>query len=356
MAGNIPLDVAGVLSVWFETLLYGIYTCLFLSSFYMTLRKGMLHTRPSKIFFVATIVMWINCTAHVAVNLYRLLRGYVYLRETVGPTNYFIDLGRPDNVTHGVLNALMTWMGDSLVIYRCYLVWDNNIWIIIVPVILLIVSIISNCVALYMFTKVPLGTIFGPALVHWMNTIYATAFAQNGLTSSLIAYRIWKQEKNAWRAGIRAQGSGSSLIPVARIVVESAAGYMALLLCLIVLYALNHNGQFVMQEASPPAVGIVFCTISVRISMRSYKVWRTTAKANTTHLDFGGNLTSEPVPESSALPRSVTDTTVTRISGEQEKGLSAINMTALPVPEGLDGKTTPGTRATDQKKESSTHP
>ncbi|KAK1234860.1 hypothetical protein PQX77_001954 [Marasmius sp. AFHP31] len=282
MAKNLPLDVAGALAVWFETLVYGIYTCLFFCSFYMTLKKGMLHTRPAKIFFIATIVMYINCTAHVGVNLYRLLRGYVYLRETIGPTAYFNDLGRPDNVTHGVLNALMTWMGDSLVIYRCYLVWDNSILVVILPVLLLIVSI-----TLYLFTKVPLGTIFGPALVHWMNTIYATAFAQNALTTGLIAYRIWKQEKASRRAGIRSQGSQSSLIPVARIVVESAAAYMALLLCLIVLYALDHNGQFVMQEASPPAVGIVFCSISVRISMRSYQLWKTTGRANTgTNLDF----------------------------------------------------------------------
>ncbi|KAG7099699.1 hypothetical protein E1B28_001519 [Marasmius oreades] len=325
MAGNIPLDVAGVLSVWFETLIYGIYTCLFLSSFYMTLRKGMLHSRPSKIFFVATLVMWINCSAHVAVNLYRLLRGYVYLRETVGPTNYFNDLGRPDKVVAGVLNALMTWMGDSLVIYRCYLVWDSNIWVVILPISLLIVSIISNCVALYMFTKVPLGTIFGPALVHWMNTIYATAFAQNALTSSLIAYRLWKQEKNSRRAGIRSQGSSSNLIPVARIVVESAALYMALLLCLIVLYIQNNNGQFVLQEASPPAVGIVFCSISVRVSMRSHKMWRTTARATETHLSFDNNLVSEQSVGTGGLPRSISNATVTRTSGEQEKGAGTLN-------------------------------
>ncbi|KAL0567722.1 hypothetical protein V5O48_014274 [Marasmius crinis-equi] len=346
MAKNLPLDVAGALAVWFETLVYGIYTCLFFCSFYITLKKGMLHTRPSKIFFIATIVMYINCTAHVGVNLYRLLRGYVYLRETIGPTNYFNDLGRPDNVTHGVLNALMTWMGDSLVIYRCYLVWDNNILVAILPLLLLIVSIVSNCVALYMFTKVPLGTIFGPDLVHWMNTIYATAFAQNALTTSLIAYRIWNQEKASQRAGIRSGGSGSSLIPVARIVIESAAGYMALLLCLIVLYALNHNGQFVMQEASPPAVGIVFCSISVRISMRSYSIWKTTVKTTAgTHMDFdnGGVVTERSM--AGVLQHSASDmTTSTRTLGDQEKQeVLHVSDLVLPVKtsasDGLGGQT-----------------
>ncbi|KAF9270694.1 hypothetical protein L218DRAFT_849536 [Marasmius fiardii PR-910] len=281
MADQFPLDVAGAISVWFQTLLYGIYTCLFFTSTYISLRKRMLHTIPAKIFFVATIVMYANCTTHVAINLYRLLQGYVYQRKTVGPENYFADLGRWDNITHDTLNALMTWMGDSLIIYRCYLVWDNNIYIIVVPTMLLIVSIVSNSVALYLFTKVPLGTIFGPSLVSWMRTIYATAFAQNALTTSLIAYRIWRQEMKSRRAGIRGQGSSSSLLPAMRIIVDSAALYMALLICLIVLYVINHNGQFVMQEASVPAIGIVFCSISLRLSLRSYALWKTTAKSST---------------------------------------------------------------------------
>ncbi|KAL0068588.1 hypothetical protein AAF712_004303 [Marasmius tenuissimus] len=278
MAEEFPLDVAGVISVWFQTLLYGIYTCLFLTSTYMTLRKKMLHTVPAKIFFVATIVAHMSLTA---INLYRLLQGYVYQRGTVGPTDYFNDLGRWDNVAHNALNALQTWMGDSLIIYRCYLVWGNNIYVILLPTILLIVSIVSNSVALYLFTKVPLGTIFGPSLVHWMNTIYATAFSQNALTTGLIAYRIWRQEMRSRRVGLRSAGSMSSLVPAARIMVDSAAMYMALLLCLIILYAINHNGQFVMQESSVPAIGIVFCSISLRLSMRSYAIWKTTAKTGT---------------------------------------------------------------------------
>ncbi|KAG7099697.1 hypothetical protein E1B28_001517 [Marasmius oreades] len=243
----------------------GIYTCLFFTTTYISLRKRMLHTIPAKVFFVATIVMYANCTTHVAINLYRLLQGYVYQRTTVGPENYFADLGRWDNIVHDALNALMTWMGDSLIIYRCYLVWDNNIYIVILPALLLIVSIVSNSVALHLFTQVPLGTIFGPSLVAWMRTIYATAFAQNALTTGLIAYRIWRQEMNSRRAGLRSKESSSdSLLPAIRIIVDSAALYMALLLCLIVLYAINHNGQFVMQEASVPAIGksIVLLSLS----------------------------------------------------------------------------------------------
>jgi len=52
----------------------------------------------------------------IAINLYRLLRAYVYLRDTVGPENYWLNLGTWDNLAHDAFNAMMTWTGDGLVV------------------------------------------------------------------------------------------------------------------------------------------------------------------------------------------------------------------------------------------------
>jgi hypothetical protein len=237
--------------------------------------------------------------------MYRLLRGYVYLRDTIGPVAYFSDLGRWDNIAHDATNAMMTWLGDGLAvsswmcflimtdlnvltkIYRCYIVWDNNIWIVILPICLMIISIsklafkapppncmlthgaVSNSVALHLFTLVPLGTIFSPTLVHWMNTLYSVALVQNVFTTTLIAFRIYSQERASMVAGIRGPFNGSnSLMPIVRIIVESAMGYTAILVVLITLYALNNNGQYIMQEMSVPSVGKdVFCFNYSRILM-----------------------------------------------------------------------------------------
>jgi len=296
MVAQLPLEVAGILSVWLETLLYGVYCSLFFETVYIILKKRMTKTRPSKVFFVAINIMFILSTVHIAVNLYRLLRGYVWLRDTVGPTAYFLNLGRWDNIAHDAINAVVTWIGDFLVIYRCFIVWNNNYYIIILPALFLIMSIISNSIALHLFGKVPLGTIFGPTLVHWMNTIYALALVQNTWTTGLIAWRIWRQERASAVIGLRSATSQSSLIPIVRIVIESAAIYVLELIVLIILYALNHNAQFILQEALVPTVGIVFTLMTVRLAMRSSKSlmtterggfpieWRVTAAAATTDL------------------------------------------------------------------------
>ena len=94
--------------------------------------------------------------------------------------------------------------------------------------------------------------------------------------------------------GVQSSTSRSSLIPIVRIVIESAALYVLEMIVLIVLYTLNNNGQFVLQEAAVPTVGtsnggkfefaradipnqgIVFTLMTVRLAMRSSKTLMTT--------------------------------------------------------------------------------
>jgi len=280
---QLSLEATGILSLWLETLLYGLYTSLFFETVFIMIKKTRTWTRPSKIFFWAIIVMFISATAHIAINLYRILRAYVWLVDEVGPAAYLGNMERWDTITHDALNAFTTWIGDCLVIYRCYIVWDNNLPIVAMPIALVIMSIIANSIALHQFSRLGLGTIFSPSLVHWMDTIYAIAFVQNTMTTGLIAYRIWHQ-------GAKSQGlvsSKLSLIPLVRIIVESAAIYVLNVLILIILYALNSNGQFVAQEAIVPVCGIVFTMITVRLALHTSPSLMTT-ELPATRIKFAG--------------------------------------------------------------------
>jgi hypothetical protein len=159
--------------------------------------------------------------------------------------------------------------------------------------------------ALHEFSQLGLGSIFSPSLVHWMDTIYALAFVQNTMTTGLIAYRIWQQDR-------RSQGlvpSSLSLIVLIRIIVESALVYVLNVLILIILYALNSNGQFVAQEAIVPVCGefhhasvfsnyqtfmhisvcqgIVFTLITVRLSLHTSTTVATTVHPGT-QIKFAG--------------------------------------------------------------------
>lgn len=283
MAAQLSIQAVGILSVWLETLLYGMYASLFFETVFIIVKKNKTNTGPSKIFFGAIILMFLTATAHIAVNLHRVLQAYVYQVDTIGPLAYFGDLGRWDNILQDSLNAFMTWVGDGLVIYRCYIVWQEKLPIVIVPITMVLMSIIANSIALYRFAHLGQVTIFSASLVHWMNTIYALAFVQNTLTTGLIAYRIYAQDRLS--KGLVAS-SQVGLVELIRIMVESAGVYVLNVLILIILYAVNSNGQYIAQDAIVPVCGIVFTLITVRLAMATSPTMQPTRRDHTT-IQFG---------------------------------------------------------------------
>jgi hypothetical protein len=55
-------------------------------------------------------------SAYLSYQLYRLLRGYVWPAADPSSTAHFNDLGRWDNIAHDAINAVMSWIDDSLVV------------------------------------------------------------------------------------------------------------------------------------------------------------------------------------------------------------------------------------------------
>ena len=120
-------------------------------------------------------------------------------------------------------------------------------------------SLISNAssvvdsITLHQNSKLGLTTHIPPSLVHWSDTVYAVGFVQNMMTTGLIIYRIWRQDRKS--RDIISRSSSLRLIIVVRIIVESASIYLLNLLILIILYALKSNGQLLALEAVAPVCG-----------------------------------------------------------------------------------------------------
>lgn len=92
------------------------------------------------------------------------------------------------------------------------------------------------------------------SLLHWMDTIYPVNFAQNVLTTGLIAFKIWRTHCATSAAGVRCRGSNLKLIDVIRILVESVMLYTTQLLAIMVLYLRQHNAQFIVQYGIIPTI------------------------------------------------------------------------------------------------------
>ncbi|KAJ6545151.1 hypothetical protein B0H19DRAFT_955551, partial [Mycena capillaripes] len=101
-------------------------------------------------------------------------------------------------------------------VYRCWILWDRRHQYIIFPFLLLIVSAVSGYMVSGLYSTIdPDANIFNARLLHWITVFHSVAVAQNIITTSLMAWRLWKVEKHS------AKYRGF-ILPVLHIRIESA--------------------------------------------------------------------------------------------------------------------------------------
>ena len=107
-------------------------------------------------------------------------------------------------------------------------------------------------------TEKTAASIFDPRLLRWITTFYAVSFAQSVLTTSLMAYRIWQTDRRGAKYRTNHQ---SHLLPVMRILIESAALQMVVEVVLLILYSANSNAQYILLELVTPLVVRAFPSV-----------------------------------------------------------------------------------------------
>ena len=140
--GFIPLDKAYLTAIWLETLFYGtsidpsdvrsprahpavlrlpgINICLFCS--YVYILRFRRTRKISPIIFWVAVLMFGFSTTHVSLGFYRLIRGFIQLRdEPGGPGAYFADVSTPPNVAKVTIHSVNSILGDSIVVRSFFL-------------------------------------------------------------------------------------------------------------------------------------------------------------------------------------------------------------------------------------------
>jgi len=280
----LQLEPAFLVAAWLETLIYGVYLCLFCISLYVQFTMSKFQNTHGRVMFVVGILMFVIATVHISLNFFRTLRGYVvYGSSPGGPLAYLGTLSTWHQISKDTLYATQSILGDAVAVYRCWILWSRNYKLLALPLALLIVSTVAGyLVADILATLPPEDTVSNPRLNSWITTFYVVAVVQNTITTSLMAYRLWITEKES--ANYRV-GKGTFL-PVMRILIESAALYLTAELILLVVYKTGSqsNAQYIMLDSITPIVGITFCAITIRITLRSRQEYFVSTR--TTKMDF----------------------------------------------------------------------
>jgi len=232
--------------------LYGIYTALFFQSTYLMLKGIKGRSLSAKIFLSCTVLMYVIATTHISIGLHALLEGNQAEDSWLANTSW-------EYTTYTTLNLAMLWIFDSLMIYRCYIIWSKNKCVVAGPIVLFFATLIISVLG-----WISIKTENSPLRIFLMLTFPCTVL-QSFLTTSLIAFRLVRQHRASRASGIQPSNSRINLFHVVQIMLESAAIYTTLLLITIIFQIVDSPSLWILIGMNTPTIGIVFTLISIRL-------------------------------------------------------------------------------------------
>ncbi|KZT55227.1 hypothetical protein CALCODRAFT_518843 [Calocera cornea HHB12733] len=244
-AEALPLEVAIMVGVVCQSLVYGIFLVLFGACCHV-LTQSKKRSTTNMAFLGTAIAMFVLITINFAVSWSRLMDAV--FREA-DPTAYLADLTQWKEVFRTGVYVVLTAVADTLFIYRLYMVWSRNIYICIVPILLLSGSLTSGVGIEVAIASSKGSSLFATGIAAWVTSFFSISLAQNVLTTALIVFRIWRVNM----AGVGQMGQ-NSLWPVITIILESGTIYSATLLCLLATYASGSFAQYICLDMLVPVI------------------------------------------------------------------------------------------------------
>lgn len=261
MAG-ILLDKAYLTAIWLETMFYGMNFVLFFACIVvLTIKRRT--PEVNKLLVAIAICMFLFSTTHVSLGFQRLIEGFIRRRDWEGgPAAFFSDVSIPANVAKVGLHTVNSIIGDSVVVWRCYLVWGRDWKICIVPILLVTASAICGFAQTVYFAKATeVHSAFAHILQIWNGSLFSLSLATNVTVTLLISLRVIYM--------LRDYGGKHSFpyFKVLLVVIESGMIYSIALICEITLYFLNSNAFYIVYDPIAQLTAIVPTMIIVLVAL-----------------------------------------------------------------------------------------
>jgi len=294
---SIGIDTVTLVSIFVESILYGIFVVLFIASTFILLRKfRSANNTVNKPMLTASFTMFTLATVHVGVDLRRMLDAFLHSSDHGGPVAVLGRVDVPIYVLKSTAYAMQTLVGDAFILYRLHLVWSGDRRVVFPILICFIASIGVGIGALQAFARASSDApVFIIHLQRWIVSFFSLTLATNFSSTILIAIRIW------WMHGrtkdlVRA---GRSVLPAMVVIIESGSIYSVCLVILLSLYLSGSFSQYIVLDAVTQVIGVVFSLVIVRVALGvSSETVNTRSRMTFGRVDVGGQTTNYSEPDS----------------------------------------------------------
>jgi len=211
-----------------------------------------------------------------------LVNAFKSSQQEIGGDIYYSHLDSSLSLVKTALYLVITILFDGFILHRCWIIWDRNCYVTILPFLIFLADIGTGIASIQGLSGLAKGdSVFIAKQEKIAKSFFSSTVAVNGLCSLLIAYRVWARQNP-----IRNSRKAFSLAKEAAIVVESAGIYFVTLICLISTYTRENNSFNVFLDMASPVIGIAFTLIILRMGNLATEA---------THISMEGM--GEPVPD-----------------------------------------------------------
>ncbi|KAG1851840.1 hypothetical protein DFJ58DRAFT_684760 [Suillus subalutaceus] len=316
---SISLETAALISTVLEGILYGFSVLMFIGTMWsMSYKRSMRDVnRPVA---AAAVLLSVLSTAHIVLSIIRIEYGFVTYQGV--PAAYFADVSQETYVIKNSIYVLQTLLGDAVAIYRCYVVWQAA-WVIILPSLLWCGVAVTGALYVYGDSQTSsTGIISTTVNVECMGVFCVLTLLANLSSSGLLAYRIWKIERNVSSS----RTSKVMTTSIIRVVMDSASLYTIALLATVTGALCSSNGPFTLIDTLTPVISIAFYMVIIRIAIGQ--------NAHSQVLTVRGGITSETergsFPQYSVKPLQVNTPRSTHTDSTRVYGTSSWNQSRPP--------------------------
>ncbi|KDR76844.1 hypothetical protein GALMADRAFT_156179 [Galerina marginata CBS 339.88] len=252
---GIRVDSAELAGILAEGPLYGIFLVLDVIAINILTRRRR-HTSFNPFFVTAAALMLLLATAQFVVDSTNIAMGFLPIENRALRQSFFLDLTQPIFAAKHAIYFTMMLVGDAIVIYRCYIVWNHNFWIVLIPI---LCSLGSGACA-YQTIWAIRHLSFKLSFIRLEKSM---GFAVFGLSFSANAIATGEN----LRKTLSVSSAGRRLTPVLRIVLESGVVNTLYLLAYTIILDQGTDGIQIMASIVTPLVGIIFTTVIIRAAL-----------------------------------------------------------------------------------------
>jgi len=277
-----------------ETLGYGIALILFINATRTLLKKKRVNENLNLPIFIAAPILFFFATLHIFGVWVRTYKAFVTYPQ--GPLAYWGLITSPEKTVTQVGQVGAVILADLMTVYRTFVIWQLNPYIIIIPTLTFISTVVCAAGFITAQHKVNVHTsIFSTTVTKWTEGWLSSSLVTTGLCTIAIAYKLISVQKSLGQSAAY-NPSRSLTTRVLLIFVESAAMYSINNLLYAVLYSTEVLEEAWFSGLAVPISSITFSLIIIRVES-AVNSPPTTRRFQSKTIGGSGGSNSDPDPD-----------------------------------------------------------